>query len=246
MRQHDAAFISTQDTVVAMQALIEASFKTHVRDITKMNLKVESSSNPGEIANLEVHEDNLATFKSISPLVDSFDLSMAAQYHGRNKSHLDIKIYARWKLLSESPTSGMAVIELTLPTGYMMYKPIMDSYIRKEVVPRLRRGRVLPRSAVFMFDYLDFEWLCVNFTIERWYPVANLTRYLKARVYDYYSPEQFMEVIYEVYDLYVLNICEVCGSYQCPYCPFFSGVDKVSPRFLSLLLWLILWRMTLL
>lgn len=25
------------------------------------------------------------------------------------------------------------------------------------------------------------------------------------------------------YALYVLNVCEVCGSYQCPYCPFFSG-----------------------
>ncbi|XP_022256776.1 CD109 antigen-like [Limulus polyphemus] len=281
MRLHDAAFISTQDTVVAMQALIESSFRTHVRDITKMNLKVESSSNPGEVAELEVDENNLATFKSVSvapnvwghvevqakgsglavlqldvqynvdrdflllqPPVHSFDLSVTAQYHGRNKSHLNIESCARWKLLSESPTSGMAVIEITLPTGYMMYKPIMDSYVRKEVVPRLRRGRVLPRSAVFMFDYLDSEWLCVNFTTERWYPVANLTRYLKARVYDYYTPERFKEMIYEAYDLYVLNICEVCGSYQCPYCPFFSGVAKVSSHFLSLLLGLILWRMT--
>ena len=23
--------------------------------------------------------------------------------------------------------------------------------------------------------------------------------------------------------LYVLDICEVCGSYQCPYCPYFSS-----------------------
>ena len=23
--------------------------------------------------------------------------------------------------------------------------------------------------------------------------------------------------------LYILSICEVCGSYQCPYCPFYSS-----------------------
>ncbi|XP_013794547.1 CD109 antigen-like [Limulus polyphemus] len=281
MRRYDAGFISTQDTIVAMQALIEASFRTHVRDITKMTLQVESSSNPGETGELKVDQDNLAASKSVlvapnvwghveiqakgsglavlqldiqynvdrdflllQPPLESFDLSVAAHYHGRNKSHLNIESCARWKLLSESPTSGVAVIEITLPTGYMIYKPIMDSYVRKEVVPRLRRGRVIPRSAVFMFEYLDFDWLCVNFTVERWYPVANLTRYLKARVYDYYTPERFKEVIYEAYDLYVLNICEVCGSYQCPYCPFFSGVAKLSSHMLSLLLGVIIWRMT--
>ena len=28
--------------------------------------------------------------------------------------------------------------------------------------------------------------------------------------------------------LHVLNICEVCGSYQCPYCPFYSSAGPVS------------------
>lgn len=35
---------------------------------------------------------------------------------------------------------------------------------------------------------LDHEETCVNFTIERWYPVANMSRYLPLRVYDYYAP----------------------------------------------------------
>lgn len=35
---------------------------------------------------------------------------------------------------------------------------------------------------------LDHEDTCVNFTIERWYPVANMSRYLPIRVYDYYAP----------------------------------------------------------
>ena len=29
--------------------------------------------------------------------------------------------------------------------------------------------------------------------------------------------------------LYILSICEVCGSYQCPYCPFYSASAMFAP-----------------
>ena len=32
--------------------------------------------------------------------------------------------------------------------------------------------------------------------------------------------------IFNATPLYVLDICEVCGSYQCPYCPYFSAAPK--------------------
>lgn len=35
---------------------------------------------------------------------------------------------------------------------------------------------------------LDSTHTCVSFTVQRWYPVANLTRYIPVRVYDYYAP----------------------------------------------------------
>ena len=47
---------------------------------------------------------------------------------------------------------------------------------------------VMMPCCVFLFSQLDYEDTCVNFTIERWYPVANMSRYLPIRVYDYYSP----------------------------------------------------------
>lgn len=34
--------------------------------------------------------------------------------------------------------------------------------------------------------------------------------------------------------LHVLNICEVCGSYQCPYCPFYSSASLASASALLL------------
>jgi hypothetical protein len=47
---------------------------------------------------------------------------------------------------------------------------------------------VMMQWFVFFFSQLDNEDTCVNFTIERWYPVANMSRYLPIRVYDYYAP----------------------------------------------------------
>lgn len=45
--------------------------------------------------------------------------------------------------------------------------------------------------------------MCVNFTIERWYPVANMSRYLPIRVYDYYAPGMFLIKI-----KYIFNVQE--------------------------------------
>lgn len=37
------------------------------------------------------------------------------------------------------------------------------------------------------------------------------------------------------YNLYALSICHVCGSYQCPYCPNFSGALELRPHFFAVL-----------
>ena len=64
--------------------------------------------------------------------------------------------------------------------------------------------------------------------MERWFPVANMTRYLPMRVYEYYAPERFNETLFDSLDTYVLDICRVCGSYQCPYCPIFASAPRLA------------------
>lgn len=98
----------------------------------------------------------------------------------------------------------------------------------------------------FVYSQLDNETTCVNFTVERWLPVANMSRYLPIRVYDYYAPgeilsrallkefnndlfmflERFNETIFDSLPTYLLNICEVCGSSQCPYCSIYNAAFK--------------------
>ena len=82
----------------------------------------------------------------------------------------------------------MAVLDVTIPTGYIIQQQTLDRYILSRQVRNLQRARFQPSKVLFYFDYLDQEETCVNFTIERWYPVANMSRYLPIRIYDYYAP----------------------------------------------------------
>ncbi|XP_071443388.1 CD109 antigen [Hetaerina americana] len=157
------------------------------------------------------------------PPVPAFSLSTRPHFHGRNQSHITFRSCARWTNFEESERSGMAVLDVAIPTGYIIQQQDLDAYVTSKQVPLLQRARFLTKKVVFYFDYLDKHETCVNFTVERWHPVANMSRYLPIRVYDYYAPERFNETIFDSLSTYLLNICEVCGSSQCPYCPIYNG-----------------------
>ena len=64
----------------------------------------------------------------------------------------------------------------------------------------------------------------------RYFPVANLTRTRQAVIIEPLRPEKFHVKTFNATSLYILSICEVCGSYQCPYCPFYSAVPTIHPN----------------
>lgn len=163
------------------------------------------------------------------PPVRSFSLVPRLSFSGRNNSHITYDICSSWVNQRESNTSGMAVLDVAVPTGYHMQQQVLDEYILSRRVRSLRRAKFLDHKVVFYFDALDADPTCVKFTFERWYPVANMTRYLPIRVYDYYAPERFNETVVESFELYVLDICQVCGSYQCTYCPTYNRAGTPSP-----------------
>ncbi|KAJ3650099.1 hypothetical protein Zmor_021807 [Zophobas morio] len=140
-----------------------------------------------------------------------------------------------WIHLNESPRSGLTVLDVTIPTGYIIQQQDLDAYILSRRVRNLQRAKYLERKVLFYFDYLDNEETCINFTVERWYPVANMSRYLPIRVYDYYAPERFNETIFDALSTYVLDICHVCGSSQCPYCWIYNTTSRVSAHMMIVL-----------
>ena len=59
--------------------------------------------------------------------------------------------------------------------------------------------------------------------------MANLTRTRQAVIIEPLRPERFFVTTFNVTSLYTLSVCEVCGSYQCPYCPFYSAAPHPLP-----------------
>ena len=50
----------------------------------------------------------------------------------------------------------------------------------------------------FTLSYLDEEWTDVNFTVFRWYPVANMSQWHLIMLYDYYEPTITTQRLYSV------------------------------------------------
>ncbi|XP_069981512.1 CD109 antigen [Penaeus vannamei] len=279
MRELDGGLISTLDSVAAMEALVEYSYRARLRDVTNMYVTIEHSANPNFSVN--VHLDNtfnLASMRSFDleniwghisivghgsgqalvqldysygvdyePLLDyppvpAFDFTVSSKFYGRNNSHLEITTCQKWTDMEEAETSGVAVVEVHLPSGYYVMQDYLIDLVNSRTVRNLRWALRTDTQVKFFFNHLDNEDTCVTYEVERWHPVANHSRYNMARVYDLYQPERFNMTIFEVYPLYGLDVCEVCGSYQCPYCPFYSSGLKVvaTPLLLAGLLVLVM------
>ncbi|XP_072379728.1 CD109 antigen [Diabrotica undecimpunctata] len=190
-------------------------------------VKVQAKGTGYAILQMSVQYNvDIARFQT-KPPVPAFDLWTKQYFYGRNQSHITFVSCQRWNHLNESERSGMAVLDVTIPTGYIIQQQDLDAYILSSRVRNLQRARFFERKVLFYFDYLDYHETCINFTVERWYPVANMSRYLPIRVYDYYAPERFNETIFDALSSYVLDICQVCGSSQCPYCDIYNTATFV-------------------
>ena len=61
----------------------------------------------------------------------------------------------RWTNLNESVRSGMAVLDVTIPTGYIIQQQDLDSYIRSRRVRNLQRARFQEQKVLFYFDFVS-------------------------------------------------------------------------------------------
>jgi len=60
-----------------------------------------------------------------------------------------------WTYLEESERSGMAVLEVKIPTGYFVLQKKLDDYVKWGAVSTLRRAKYMPDKVVFYFDYVS-------------------------------------------------------------------------------------------
>lgn len=158
------------------------------------------------------------------PLMPYFDLHVDESYsYFRNKSHITVKACVRWLATNISIRSNHAILEVEKPSGYGMVQSDADKVVVKNDF--LLDVKAADDRVIWMFDEVGNEKLCFDYEIHRWFPVANLTQFRSAIIYDSFTPEHFETHIFNSAPLYFLGICEVCGSYQCPYCPYFSAAS---------------------
>jgi hypothetical protein len=152
--------------------------------------------------------------------------------YGRNFSHIDYDVCLSWLPQNlytlNANRSGHAQFEIQIPTGYRIEERWLKTLIGE--LRNLGDAENAPGPQLnFLFDYLDLDPICFTFTIERYIPVANVSRYYEMRVFEYHEPMNANRSMYYLRDLFGLDICEVCGSYQCPYCPYYAFAVRSHP-----------------
>ncbi|XP_042871742.1 CD109 antigen-like [Penaeus japonicus] len=266
-RGHDGGWMSTQDSLVAWEALYEYSKRESRYHDTQLTVSVEPLHDHTEARTFFIAPDNLLHLQThkvggwwrsvrvqgkgrgaavlqltskyhVSDPDDllpaptaAFHLRTRATWHGHNGSALTFTTCTRWLFQEASDASGVAVLEVTVPTGYGASASALQSYVASRAVPNLRRADFHQRKVTFYFEKLLATDTCVEFSVERWFPVANLTKVLPVKVYEYYSPELYEVELLDMSSV-TLDICQVCGSYQCPNCPILSYYSSPasSPR----------------
>ena len=159
------------------------------------------------------------------PPYEAYNMTLQTRLHGRNFSRIDYDVCLQWLPQNSknlySNRSGQTQFRLQIPTGYR----IEEAYLKTlfTFVRNLGDGENAPGPELnFLFDYIDTEPNCFQFTIERYIPVANLSRYYEMQVFEYHEPGNANRSMYFLRDIFGLDICEVCGSYQCPYCQYYA------------------------
>jgi CD109 antigen len=161
----------------------------------------------------------------------AFGMEVETKMYGRNFSHIEYNVCISWLPQSvdvlNSNRSGNFQFEIKIPTGYRCEERALKDLI--DVTRNLGDAENWPGNQLnFLFDYADLDPICFTFTIERYIPVANISRYYEMKVFEYHEPNNANRSMYHLKDLFGLDICEVCGSYQCPYCPYYAFAVKTS------------------
>lgn len=82
----------------------------------------------------------------------AFHLRTRATWHGHNGSALTFTTCTRWLFQEASDASGVAVLEVTVPTGYGASASALQDYVASRAVPNLRRADFHQRKVTFYFE----------------------------------------------------------------------------------------------
>ncbi|XP_068137595.1 CD109 antigen-like [Hyperolius riggenbachi] len=240
-RNHLGGFISTQDTVMALQALSKFSLLTHSNETSlTMSVTGPGTSKPKVF---EINSENIMLLQSTEIEV-SQPLSVNVTAVGRGLAIAQLNILYNLKTssrhrsaaASEAFSLDVKVEEDKVYTDRLSTE-ICTSYLGKwnqtgmvilevgyvsgfvmslEGIPINGSVKKVETNTEKIFIYLDSvtaNQTCLHIPMERDFKVASSKDAL-IRIYDYYNPSDFAS---RTYNTVPKDICELCGT-NCDFC----------------------------
>ncbi|KAM5141229.1 alpha-2-macroglobulin-like [Mantella aurantiaca] len=209
-------FSSTQDTVVALQALATYGYIAHRHDSPR---EVAVTLGEAPVAKLQVEDSNRLLLQQV-PLPDiPGDYTVSVNGPGcvfvqstlkynipppegeapftitvttvpETCSPTSIKsfaISANVSYIGSRVNSNMAIVEINLPSGYI---PVKSSVKQLSNHRNIQKAESHPNKVIVYFEQLTNNSKTFTFQTEQDIPVSNLQP-ASARIYDYYEPGDF-------------------------------------------------------
>ena len=86
----------------------------------------------------------------------------------RNKSEIIVKSCFAWLCTDESPVSGYTMLQVDIPSGYIMLQPDANKIVRSRVVPQLKDADMeKPGKTLWYFEYITNQMQCFEHTVRR-------------------------------------------------------------------------------
>ncbi|XP_044745841.1 pregnancy zone protein-like [Coccinella septempunctata] len=250
-------FQSTQDTVVALDALSKYSIAISSR---KINLDIQVQAERQNL-NYQIQDDDRLKTKKITLKATDNEINVRIRgegcllvqsvlsYYLRNvpKSEsfkialevLPVSTVDKCSIATLSPCisysgpdvhSNMAVLDVTLPSGYIADRASLYKLTESEEESKVKMFEEIKDRVVFYFTKLDKEVRCFTFGINEDTFVERRTDSM-VKLYDYYKPE------IENVELYTIQHCNESSEEQSTMISTTTEIENESQSPTTLSIW---------
>ncbi|KAH9489284.1 hypothetical protein Btru_057009 [Bulinus truncatus] len=232
-RNSNGGFSSTQDTVLALNALSEFAKQTYsnnfnVQITTQLNATTSYTFNIDKTNSLllqtretpvvpsQVKIDATGSGMALVQVAVSFNVEseifettfdLTVKLIEETINNLFVETCAKW--LGSGPSSAMAVQEIGIPSGF---EADLESIPQMDILKRIETQN---KKVILYFDQIGTTPVCLNFRAVRTGLVAK-SQPAAIRVYDYYEPRNQVTAFYQSQILKDSTVCDVCK--ECDNC----------------------------
>ncbi|XP_011302420.1 CD109 antigen isoform X2 [Fopius arisanus] len=236
-RNPEGGFSSTQDTVVGIYALSKLAERLLTKE---NNIAITINYEGGGRSTMNINGANAMILQkhllprktrvvnitasgtgfAVIQVSTQFNLNVTGAWplftldpqvdKNSNENHLQLSICSGFVPTKESNESNMAVMEVSLPSGFTVDRDSLPSLEVSQNVKRVetRNGDTM---VVLYFDKMVRKEYCPTVSAFRTHKVAK-QKPVPVSIYDYYDSSRRARVFYELREL---NLCDVCEDEDC-------------------------------